>query len=521
MSAQHELEIILASTSPRRKELLSTLVEDFQIIPSPAEEIHCHETPLPELCCMNAQSKAAVIAGRAEHQDHVVIGADTLVYIDSTPLGKPRDRAEAIATLKKLSGRTHQVCTGVCIIHNGHIKTFHEITEVSFKELNDELIANYLEKVDVMDKAGSYAVQEHGEMIVREVTGSYSNVVGFPLKSVRENLVELGIECLPEKQRVAKNHRYPVLFNPNARSTRGRRSLRFLMANATDFTLYATRGIDDARELAAKFAADGEPVVLAAGGDGTLNAVIMGLIGSNTALGVLPTGTMNVFAREMGIPVPSVQRSNLKRALQVIKEGHITEVDLFHANGQPFVQMAGIGFDAQVIEDTTAESKKLLGPLAYLMNAVKLLGEDPPKMKLICSDGREIEGVAVLAGNGELYGGQVRLFPKADNNDGLLDILVFKESGYKFVVDTLKGMAGVLDLVKSSVEYVQAAEFKVVADRDVPIEVDGEYLGRHTEVSFSSTGSKLKVLAPKEPIGGFIKVWKDWVQNIPRKIAGE
>ena len=247
----------------------------------------------------------------------------------------------------------------------------------------------------------------------------------------------------------------------------------------------------------------------------------MGLIGSDTALGVLPTGTMNVFAREMGIPVPTVQRSNLKRALQVIKEGHITEVDLFCANDQPFVQMAGIGFDAQVIEDTTPESKKLLGPLAYLMSAVKLLGEDPPKMKLICSDGREIEGVAVLAGNGELYGGQVRLFPKADNNDGLLDILVFKETGYKFVVDTLKGMAGVLDLVKSSVEYVQAAEFKVISDRDVPIEVDGEYLGRHKEVSFSSTGSKLKVLAPKEPIGGFMKVWKNWVQNIPRKIAGE
>ncbi|MGJ8658089.1 MAG: Maf family nucleotide pyrophosphatase [Akkermansiaceae bacterium] len=514
-------QIILASTSPRRKELLSAIIEDFQVIPSPGEEIHCHQTPLPDLCCVNAQSKASAIAGRSEHEHNIVIGADTLVYIDSTPLGKPHNRVEAIATLKKLSGRTHQVCTGVCIIHDEHVHTFHEITEVSFKILTDELIETYLEKVDVMDKAGSYAIQEYGDMIIHQVTGCYTNVVGFPQEAVRAKLIELGVKCLPEKQRVAENHRYPVLFNPSARSTKGRRALRFLMANATDFVLYATRDIDDARELAAKFAADEEPVILAAGGDGTLNAVIMGLIGSNTALGVLPTGTMNVFAREMGIPVPNVQRSNLNRALQVIKQGHITEVDLFHANGQPFVQMAGVGFDAQVIEDTTIESKKLLGPLAYLKSAVKLLGDNPPKMKLICSDGREIEGVAVLAGNGELYGGQVRLFPKADNNDGLLDILVFKETGYKFVVDTLKGIAGVLDLVTSSVEYVQAAEFKVVADRDVPIEVDGEYLGRHTEVSFSSTGSKLKVLAPKEPIGGFAKVWKDWVQNIPRKFAGE
>jgi len=112
------LNIILASTSPRRKELLSELIQDFKIIPSPGEEIHCHKTPLPELCCMNAQSKASAIAGRPEHQNSIVIGADTLVYIDNTPLGKPSDRKEAIATLKKLSGRTHQVCTGVCIIQN-------------------------------------------------------------------------------------------------------------------------------------------------------------------------------------------------------------------------------------------------------------------------------------------------------------------------------------------------------------------------------------------------------------------
>jgi len=514
-------KIILASTSPRRKELLARIITNFEVITSPGEEVHCNETPLPELCCMNAQSKASAIAGRTDHNQDIVIGADTLVYIDSTPLGKPQDREEAIATLHRLSGKTHLVCTGVCVIHDEQVHTFYETTEVTFKTLSSELILNYLEKVNVMDKAGSYAIQEHGDMLVEDITGAYSNVVGLPLDSLREYLVQIGVECLPYKQRVAKDHRYPVLFNPSARSTKGRRALRFLMSNASDFALYATRDIDDARQLAADFAAKNEPVILAAGGDGTLNAVMKGLIGSNTALGVLPTGTMNVFAREMGIPVPTVQRSKLRQALKVIKEGHITNVDLFHANGEPFIQMAGVGFDAQVIEDTTVESKKLLGPLAYLKSAVKLLGDNPPKMKLICEDGREIEGVAILAGNGELYGGQVKLFPKADNNDGLLDVLVFKEAGYKFVVDTLKGIAGVLDLVKSSVEYVQAAEFKVVAESDVPIEVDGEYLGRKKEVSFSSTGSQLNVLAPKEPIARFSKAWTDWVQNIPRKIAGE
>ncbi len=514
-------EIILASTSPRRKDLLADVIADFKIVPSFGEEIHCHEMSLPELCCINAQSKASAIAGLEAYQQSLVIGADTLVYIDKTPLGKPKDKEEAVATLKRLSGKTHKVCTGVCIIKAGQIHTFHKITEVSFKTLTDEIITEYMELVNVMDKAGSYAIQEHGDMIVSRTNGSYSNVVGLPTADLRKQLTQLSIRCRPVKQYLPKDLRYPLLYNPNARSTRGKRALKFIMENAQDFVLYATRSIEDAQQLTAKFAANDEPVVLAAGGDGTLNAIIKALIGTNTALGVLPTGTMNVFARELGIPVPNRQRSNLNEALRVIKGGHITEVDLFHANGQPFVQMAGVGFDAQVIKETTIESKKLLGPLAYLKSAVKLLGDNPPRMKLICDDGREIEGVAVLAGNGELYGGQVRLFPKADNTDGLLDILVFKKTGYKFVLDTIKGMAGVIDLVSSSVEYVQAAEFKVVADRDVPIEVDGEYLGLHTEVSFSSTGSYLKVLSPKEPIGGFTKVWADWVQNIPRKIAGK
>lgn len=314
--------------------------------------------------------------------------------------------------------------------------------------------------------------------------------------------------------------RYPLLFNPNARSQKGNRALQFLMANAQDFILYATRDINDATALAKDFSDRGEPVVLAAGGDGTLNAVIQGLAGSETALGVLPAGTMNVFAREMGIPVPNFQTSNLSSALKIIEAGHVREVDLFLANGQPFVQMAGVGFDAQVIEETTDETKKLFGPLAYLMSAVKVLGERPPKMRVICDDGREFEGVAVLVGNGELYGGQVKLFSKADNGDDMLDVLIFKESGYKFVLDSIKGLAGVIDLVKSSVEYVQADSFRVLSDRKVPVEVDGEYVGRCEEVVFKPAERKLRVLAPEETGGGFAQLWKNW-QKIPRRLAGD
>ena len=261
-------------------------------------------------------------------------------------------------------------------------------------------------------------------------------------------------------------HRYPVIFNPKARSQKGGRVLRFLMNHANRFALYATNHAGEARDLAARFAAAGEPVVIAAGGDGTLNEVVSGLAGSRTLLGVLPAGTMNVFAREMGIPFDS-----LERAFQVIERGFVQDVDLFEANGFPFVQMAGVGFDAMVIEETTWESKKMLGPLAYLLAAVKVLGESPPKLEVICADGRREEGVAVLAGNGSLYGGPFKFFRNANNHDSKLDVLVYKEAGYRLVLDSLRGLAlGGIDLMAST-SYFQAEEFVVSADREVPVQV--------------------------------------------------
>jgi diacylglycerol kinase (ATP) len=297
--------------------------------------------------------------------------------------------------------------------------------------------------------------------------------------------------------------RYPLLFNPKAKSQKGQRTFRFLMEHSNRFFLCATNSSEEARSLAAKFAADGEPVVIAAGGDGTLNAVVSGLAGSQTALGILPAGTMNVFARELGIPF-----DNLAKSLEVIERGHVREVDLFEANGAPFVQMAGVGFDAMVIEETTWESKKVLGPLAYLLAAVKVLGEKPPRMEVVCSNGRRVEGVAVLAGNGSLYGGQFKLFRKADNCDSMLDVIVFKEAGYRFVLDSLKGLAkGGLDLAASA-EYFQCEDFTVLAEREVPVQVDGELLGRADEVSFRESARRLRVIAPEEPVHGsrFVEV---------------
>ena len=178
--------LILASGSPRRRDMLQKVGLEFDVIPSPAEELHDESMALDQLCEENARLKALAVA--QDYPEATVIGADTLVYIDQTPLGKPRSKEEAEATLMRLSGRTHQVCTGVCIARAGKVDSFHTITEVVFKKLSEEIIRDYMSKVDVMDKAGSYAVQEHGEMIIEQVRGDYDNVVGLPVAQLLAKL---------------------------------------------------------------------------------------------------------------------------------------------------------------------------------------------------------------------------------------------------------------------------------------------------------------------------------------------
>ncbi len=329
----------------------------------------------------------------------------------------------------------------------------------------------------------------------------------LPITEAGRNRVAGG-NGIVEESAMEKPHRYPVIFNPHARGQKGGRVLRFLMRHAGRFALYATSHAGEAKDLAARFAAEGEPVVIAAGGDGTLNEVVRGLAGTRSILGVLPAGTMNVFAREMGIPFAS-----LEQAFQVVERRFVREVDLFEANGAPFVQMAGVGFDAMVIEETSWELKKKLGPLAYLIAAVKVLGETPPKIEVICKDGRREEGVAVLAGNGTLYGGQFKFFRNALNDDSKLDVLVYKKAGYKLVLDSLRGLAtGGIDLMASTACF-QTEEFIVRADREVPVEVDGEWIGRFSEIRFVETAHRLRVIAPEAPaVGGFPDVVKSLLQ---------
>lgn len=181
------MPIVLASASPRRRELLERAGVIFEIVVSPAEEIHDASLKPDVLCEHNAVLKAEAVA--ALRPDAIVIGSDTLVFIDDEPLGKPTDLDEARSMLRRLAGRVHRVCTGVCVIFPGGMKkVFHGNTEVTFLPLDETQINAYFALVNPLDKAGAYGIQEHGELIVANIQGSFDNVMGLPVDLVIQAL---------------------------------------------------------------------------------------------------------------------------------------------------------------------------------------------------------------------------------------------------------------------------------------------------------------------------------------------
>jgi septum formation protein len=176
---------ILASGSPRRVELLRQLIPEFGVVRSDAHELHDASLGVRRLCEVNAERKALQVSGR--YPEHLVLGADTLVWLDGEPIGKPADAHEAKVLLEKLSGRVHEVVTGVCLVHESgrRMRLFSESTRVKFRGLGEDVVTEYLSKVDTLDKAGGYAIQEHGDLIVEQIEGSMSNVIGLPLEPLR------------------------------------------------------------------------------------------------------------------------------------------------------------------------------------------------------------------------------------------------------------------------------------------------------------------------------------------------
>jgi septum formation protein len=180
--------LILASVSPRRSELLRQLGLGFRVVASEVSELHHDQLTAREVSQINAYRKARAVAKK--FPDELVLGADTLVYLETTLFGKPADLEGAYRMLEQLQGRTHQVVTAICLLNlrNHRQRIFSDTTAVTFRPLDAVAIRRYLNKVNPLDKAGAYAIQEEGGSIVEKISGSYSNVVGLPVEKLTEEL---------------------------------------------------------------------------------------------------------------------------------------------------------------------------------------------------------------------------------------------------------------------------------------------------------------------------------------------
>ena len=185
--------LVLASASPRRRQLLADRGYDFDVVKPAVKELHSDKLTLREATCYNALRKGLIVA-RA-HPGRVVLAADTLVALDHQLIGKPADLAEAARLLRLLSGRMHFVVSGVFIVqlHRGKSLAFSVLSRVKFKKLSDRMIEEYLASVDPLDKAGGYAAQGTGRAIIARIIGSRSNVIGLPLKETAAALEHFDI----------------------------------------------------------------------------------------------------------------------------------------------------------------------------------------------------------------------------------------------------------------------------------------------------------------------------------------
>jgi len=301
-----------------------------------------------------------------------------------------------------------------------------------------------------------------------------------------------------------QNHgpvRICVIFNPAARGNKARRFRRHLDEMAQQSVFKATTAPGDARRFAAAATAEGFDMIVAAGGDGTVNEVLNG-IGDvpggfdRVRLGVLPLGTVNVFALELNIP------ARLEAAWAVLRRARETRIDLgrvdFTEEAKParryFVQLGGAGLDARAVELVSWKLKTNAGPLAYVVAGFQALAERQPRLSLAV-DGQKFDGQLVLFGNGKFYGGRFKFFPDASLTDGRLDACVFPRVSLPAILRLLPGLLLRRRMSPTLVRHVSAQKLEVASETPTAFELDGEWAGS-LPATFSVAQKKLRVIIP-------------------------
>lgn len=281
-----------------------------------------------------------------------------------------------------------------------------------------------------------------------------------------------------------------VILNPAARGARTQRLRKQVEDLARGSVLCATTQAGEAERLARNAVTEGYQRIVAAGGDGTINEIVNGIAGHNVALGLLPLGTMNVFATELGLPV-----GDLAHCWKIIEQNRTHRVDLPRANRKHFVQLAGVGLDAQAVKETSRAFKRSFGPLSYLISAVQIASRTPPVLHIESKEAVAHEASFVLVGNGRLYGGRFPFFKQAVMDDGLLDVIVFKRLNYVDIIRYLQDVVFTPQISSPEVEYFQTKQLRVSSDETVPVEIDGELVG-NCPVEFRIRAGGLRVLTP-------------------------
>lgn len=292
-----------------------------------------------------------------------------------------------------------------------------------------------------------------------------------------------------------------VIFNPAARGSKARHFRHHLGEMAGQSAFKATTAPGDARRLAAEAVADGFELVVAAGGDGTVNEVLNGIGDApdgfdRARFGVLPLGTVNVFARELKIPL------KLERAWEILRRGRETRIDLpraeFSTDGKNvrryFAQLAGAGFDARAIELVNWPLKKKIGPLAYVVAGLKALGETKPEITLRANE-ETFSGELILIGNGIFYGGSFGIFPGADLHNGLLEVCVVPRVNFRTLLRCAPKFLVRRQLPDSVVRRCATAAFELTSESPASFELDGEWAG-HLPARFSIERERLRVVVP-------------------------
>ncbi len=292
-----------------------------------------------------------------------------------------------------------------------------------------------------------------------------------------------------------------VIMNPAARSAQAAHMLSRVRRLQPSPEIFLSERVGHAAELAEGLANEGKNVIVAMGGDGTVNEVLQGICKVNAGrrdlrdhvvLGTLPGGTMNVFAYEMGFR----SHTDLATPWRVIQSGSETEIDLWMANERFFVQLAGVGVDAEIVRLTTWESKKRLGALSYFFSALRVLGKKLPIITLEIEGRPALHGSLALVGNGAHYGGPFRLFRHASLTDGRLDVLLVRERAVNAwqALQLLRGMLWDGFHKTEDLDYLQLERFAVRCEAGTAIELDGELAGT-TPVVFQKAAFPLRVAA--------------------------